>query len=114
MPVVSVCAIVCELNRRLAMRKGKYTPVAVQQCADGFTVSVQACAFAYCSPRSDRGPWAAVECGFPNRPMPTLAEWCEEPDKAETATKTVWSYVPIERVAALLAEHGGLVEGWTP
>jgi len=102
-------------------------------CADGFTVSVIAGGGTYCTPRPalctcaynlDResilipgipgevphdypGPFTAVEVGFPStRPEP-WDQWrlyAEEPDNPKS---TVYSYVPVDLVGALIASHGG-------
>lgn len=89
-------------------------------CTDGFKLSVVAGDGTYCSPRpSDygfgdvpgtyEGPYTAVEVGFPSaRPEPwdQWSEWCENP---EDPTATVYNYVPVDAVRALIAHHGGLV-----
>lgn len=112
-----------ELNRRLMSApivetlygEGIKRPVPVMVCADGFSVSIQAHRGAYCQPRDNYGPWRMFELGFPNAPMPELADRCDgyEGDAAKTATETVWGYVPVERIATLLAGHGGLVSEWS-
>ncbi len=76
-------------------------------CDDGFTLSVQASAHHYCSPRDDFGPWATVEVGFPSeRPEPwdEWARYCESPERP---TDTVYGYVPFSFVEALITSHGG-------
>jgi hypothetical protein len=82
------------------------------QCADGFTISVQAHAGAYCfprpgsnAPREFSGPFTEVECGFPNGPVPELAEW---KDGDGEDTDSVYGYVPISAVLALIEKHGGV------
>jgi hypothetical protein len=111
-------AIAAELQRRLMAREpyalertGIYLPILPRvHCADGFNVSIQADHHKYCTPRDNTGPWWEVELGFPSAPMPELADRCDSwNDDAETVTKTVWGYVPMERVAAVLASHGGLL-----
>ena len=89
------------------------------QCADGFTMSVIAYEGTYCTPRPGypvtmggadagyTGPFTEVEVGFPSvRPEPwdTWAEHCETPDDP---TETVYAYVPVETVNALVELHGG-------
>jgi hypothetical protein len=101
-----------ELQRRLTSRPFKRPDdmrphLPRVHCADGFNVSVQANRYNYCTPRDDHGPWSLVELGFPSAPMPELAEWIESDDP--NATDTVWGYVPLHRVAAVLASHGGLM-----
>ncbi len=107
--------IVSELNRRFRARERKETESGYQYvrqlkyvtCADGFRVSIQASSTHYCQPRDDRGPYHLVECGYPTAPMTSLAEWIEGEDIE--ATQTVWGYVPIVKVAEVLASHGGIL-----
>ena len=76
------------------------------ECEDGVTLSVQARDTSYCSPRSNYGPWDAVEIGFPSiRPSDAIMEYCESPDNP---TETVYGYVPIELVCDFINEHGGI------
>jgi hypothetical protein len=79
-------------------------------CADSFSLSVQAGQYLYSTPREDAGPWTHVEVGFPSaRPEP-WAEWesyCESPNDP---TGTVYGYVPLPLVEALIALHGGEAE----
>ena len=73
-------------------------------CIDGFTMSVQASSGHYCSPRSDEGPYTSVEVGFPNREEPLLMRYAED----ETCpTETVYGWVPLEVVQAVVESHGG-------
>ena len=69
-------------------------PIAV--CADGFSLSIQASSMHYCRPSKDLqdGDYSKVELG-------NLSETVEE--------FTVYGYVPIETVNAVLAKHGGIV-----
>ena len=87
-------------------------------CADGFTVSVQASEFSYCTPRDNIGPWTAVECGFPSAKDPVLEEYAEDPsapiDKDDKTVQTVYPYVPSDVVMSIIESHGGLVEGELP
>ena len=80
-------------------------------CADGFTMSIQADEFVYCSPRNDEGPYTAVEIGFPSDREELIIDWAE--DKA-SPTQTVYGYVPSHIVSLVLAKHGGMVEGEVP
>lgn len=76
-------------------------------CADGFTLSVQASFGAYCRPRRNIGPWYEVEIGFPSaRPSDDVMQYVEDP---KDPTGTVYGYVPVELVNALIEEHGGMV-----
>ncbi len=111
-------AIKAELQRRLMERpflaKGRgfrpHLPRVV--CADGVHVSVHANYGAYCTPCKDSGPWSSVELSFPSAPMPELADYIRGDDK--NAINTVWGYVPLGRVAEVLASHGGLMPEGTP
>jgi hypothetical protein len=113
-PATTPEAVLAELNRRFEAREVRDEPYGLMvdhlrtlACPDGFSVSVQASRTHYCLPRDCTGPYYKVECGFPSAPMPTLAEWIEGGDIH--ATQTVWGYVPIEKVAEVLAAHGGLL-----
>jgi len=81
-------------------------------CADGFTMSVQAHAGAYCLPKMTGAPvYREVEVGFPSIKEPMLMEWCEE---AHRPTDTVYAYVPVQVVTNVIAKHGGMVSGQVP
>jgi hypothetical protein len=86
-------------------------------CPDGFRVSVLAEASAYCTPRPhpvehgfsrDRtwsGTFTHVEVGFPTmRPEP-WDEWAQYCDAPDCPTETVYGYVPVDMVRALIASH---------
>jgi hypothetical protein len=82
------------------------------QCADGFTMSVQAFEGGYCSPRRDNAPkYIEVEIGFPNRPEPLLMQWAED---SSNPCETVYPYVPVERVYLVITKHGGMIGGQLP
>ncbi len=81
-------------------------------CADGFTMSVQAFAGGYCTPRIDGADkYEEVEVGFPNKPEELLMDYAEEPDRP---TQTVYAYVPVQVVTNVLVKHGGIVDGEVP
>lgn len=75
-------------------------------CEDGTTVSVQASAFYYAHPRTNRGPYKAVEVGFPSA-EPPLA-WEQYAEDWGRPTSTVYKYVPLELVSFFIASHGGI------
>lgn len=90
------------------MRK-KYEKIV---CTDGFTMSVQASQYNYCTPRQNEADrYTEVEVGFPTSPEPLLLPWAEDPD---CPTNTVYPWVPSERVALVCAKHGGVVSGELP
>jgi hypothetical protein len=81
-------------------------------CADGFEMSVQAHAGAYCLPRMTGAPvYREVEVGFPSIEEPMLMEWCKEYEKP---TDTVYGWVPVQVVTDVIAKHGGMVSGEVP
>jgi len=81
-------------------------------CLDGFSMSVQANEFTYCSPRVNNAEnYIAVEVGFPSEKEPLLMEWA---DDNGDPTETVYGYVPSHVVATVCAKHGGIVEGSVP
>ncbi|MET0716374.1 MAG: hypothetical protein ABWY57_15825 [Mycetocola sp.] len=83
---------------------------------DGFSMSVIAGGGAYCSPRPGfgtdddyEGPYTHVEVGFPTQRPEPWAEWEAYAENPHDPTDTVYSWVPVESVAALIALHGGEV-----
>ena len=82
------------------------------QCADGFTVSIQAGSTFYCEPRSNAvNVYESVEVGFPNRPCMFIKDYAEDP---KNLTGTVYGYVPAHIVRKMIAAHGGIVSGECP
>lgn len=76
------------------------------ECNDGFHISVQASAGAYCSPRNNDGPWYSFELSFPSSvPNDEILSFAEQ---REIPLDTVYGYVPIDVVDRLMAEHGGI------
>ena len=83
----------------------RYVPLSPPVvCNDGFSMSVQASWSAYCEPRSDIGPWTAVEVGMPSSIEPLLWDYAEA---SGFWTNTVYPYTPIEVVGAVIELHGG-------
>jgi len=81
-------------------------------CYDGFSMSVQAHAGAYCTPRVDSAEcYTEVEVGFPSETEPLLKQWAED---WRYPTQTVYSYVPSKVVVTVCAKHGGIVGGEVP
>lgn len=102
-----------EFNRRYLLNRpvnkwGMLPNRPQLQCRDGFKVSVQASESHYCLPRNNLGPWWAVECGFPSEPVPEWLVYAEDPD---APTETIYRWVPLDTVIAVLGRHGGAV-GW--
>lgn len=77
------------------------------QCVDGFNMSVQASRLHYCTPRdNDASRYEAVEIGYPNMLEADILEYAKNPD---SPTETVYGYVPVEIVDAVIIKHGGII-----
>jgi hypothetical protein len=85
-------------------------------CSDGFSMSVQACEFNYCTPRQDGVPHTHMEGGFPSSPPldPELLQSREGMNSGDDPTETVYPYVAREVFEREFALHGGIVEGSLP
>ena len=93
-----------ELDERTGWRK--IIPRFV--CMDGFYMSVQASIGHYCRPRVDDSDYYShVEVGYSSSAEASLMEYCENPDNP---TDTVYAYVPVEVVDAIIIKHGGIKE----
>lgn len=78
------------------------------QCNDGFSMSVQASEGVYCSPRVDpdeTGYYFKVEIGYPSDREELIMQYAEDSDQP---TDTVYGYVPVEVVVAVVEKHGGI------
>ena len=60
----------------------------------------------YSIPRIDAGAYTAVELGYPSAPDEELRPYAEN---AEDLLETVYGYVPVGIVDAVLEKHGGIV-----
>ena len=79
-------------------------------CADGASVSIQAGAGIYSTPRDNVGPYTHVEAGFPSvEPPPSWREYAEDPNDL---IGTVYGYLPYDCVDEFINVHGGLLEGF--
>ena len=75
-------------------------------CNDGYSISVQASEFHYCSPRlNGLQDYESVELGYPSAEDELINEYAED---ALDYTGTVYGYVPIEVVEKLIEKHGGI------
>ena len=77
------------------------------ECADGFTMSVQASEGHYCSPRLyvEDGDYSAWEIGFPSEQEDLIMKWAEKPGEP---TETVYGWVPTGVIDAVIEKHGDL------
>ena len=77
-------------------------------CNDGFVISIQASQFHYCYPRENGDvEYTHVELGYPSRVEESILKYAENDTRP---TKTVYGYVPIPIVDAMLLKHGGINE----
>ena len=76
------------------------------QCADGYSVSVQAGWGIYSAPRADAAHYTKVELGYPSHVDDDLLPYAETPDDP---TDTVYGYVPVELVDRVIQKHGGII-----
>lgn len=83
------------------------------KAADGFKLSVTAHSGAYCTPRDSMGPYTHVEVGYPSErpepwePIDSGECWSKYAESPERPTGTVYGWVPVAMVRALLRTHGG-------
>jgi len=93
-------------------------------CKDGFTMSVQASAYHYCSPKIHNAEsYTEVEIGYPNNREPLLDKYCEgyglwvkgkELFKDSTFKNAVYPYVPADVLIEVIMKHGGMIGGELP
>jgi hypothetical protein len=81
------------------MSKSYREPVGPVTCADGTIISIQAGELLYSTPRSNTGPWSAVEVMMISKVNPT--HW--DVDGGDVA-----AFVPIEDVAKEILLRGAL------
>lgn len=76
-------------------------------CNDGFSVSIQASEYHYCTPRINlkNGGYYSVELGFPSQEDDLIKPYAED---SSSFTQTVYGYVPIGIVDELIMKHGGI------
>jgi len=75
------------------------------ECPDGYSVSIQASAHTYAIPGPNR-TWLSVELGFPSAHDPLLEPYKETLGTDEPQEDSVFPYVPVSVVEALLLKHG--------
>ncbi len=80
-------------------------PAPAIECVDGFIMSVQASETHYCAPRDNDGPYTEFEVGFPSEREEQLMPYAEDPERP---LDTVYGYVPLEVIEALIEKHGGV------
>lgn len=79
------------------------------ECNDGFVVSVQGHRGAYSIPRDDFAEeYEAVECSFPSAREELLMPYIDGDEATEDPLQSVYGYVQIRVVVAVIEKHGGL------
>lgn len=73
-------------------------------CTNGFSMSVQASKYHYCTPRDNNGYYTEVEVGYPSSADDLLMPYAESPDRP---TETVYAWVPVDVVQQVVDMHGG-------
>jgi hypothetical protein len=86
----------------------KYRPI---ECKSGFGVSIQASSTSYCTPRNVAGPYTHVELGYPSHAESLIKHLAEDP---ADLTGTVYGWVPVGLVKAVIIKHGGIESGTHP
>jgi hypothetical protein len=76
------------------------------ECPDGYSVSIQASVNKYAVPGHTYGTWLSVELGFPSSHDPLLEPYKETLGNNEPQEDSVFPYVPVSVVEALLLKHG--------
>lgn len=78
-------------------------------CKDGTSLSIQASAFHYCSPRDNEGPYTSMEVGYisdANDQRVTPPEsWRAHGDG--DFPSDVYGWVPVALIEEFIASHGG-------
>lgn len=96
--------MIMEENRR----SGRPTNTKTLILGDGTTMSVQASHFHYCEPRIDTQYWnyEEFEIGFPSVQIDELLPYAED---ESYPTDTVYAYVPMAVIEAIIERLGGTV-----
>jgi hypothetical protein len=85
---------------------------------DGTILSIQASRDHYSKPKTNEGPWASYEVGFPARLAPGSTSVAEEivlepllpyAEPLNGGLSGVYAYVPSEDLERYVASHGGIV-----
>lgn len=78
-------------------------------CNSGLKLSIQAHNGAYSTPRvwhHDASIYTHFEIGFPSDPLLSIADYAEDKDDL---TETVYSYVPEDKIQAVIDANGGII-----
>jgi hypothetical protein len=75
------------------------------ECNDGFNISIQGHVGSYCEPRKNGTVYTSVELGFPSKEDLLINEYAENKNDY---TQTVYGWVPMDVVEALILKHKGI------
>ncbi len=75
-------------------------------CKDGFSMSVQGNEMAYSIPRKFVTEYQAMEVGYPSEVEDIILEHIEL--EGTNPIESVYPYVPIEVIEAVIQKHGGI------
>ena len=90
-------------KRTVSINKFAMRPVVV--CNDGFSMSVQGGYGNYSHPKdSSEGIYKSMEIGFPSNDESLIYQYAE----CKNYTETVYAYVPINVIEAVILKHGGI------
>ena len=78
------------------------------RCKDGFAMSVQASRYHACTPRDDKGPYSAVEVGYPNQWEPLLLPFSNDPNPKSGYAPIIYQNVPAKTLREVVERHEGL------
>lgn len=78
------------------------------ECADGFSISIQASELHYCEPRTseENTEYEKVELAYPSKKEEMLLSYAEDEDDP---INSVYGYVPVELVDKILRKHGDII-----
>ena len=91
------------INKHIASTKDHCNIATPIECADGFTMSVQASKNHYSTPRADNTTaYIQYEVGYPSQREELLMPFHECEDS------TVFCWVPAEVIIQVILKHGGM------
>jgi len=91
------------INKHIAKTKDSTNVATPIECADGFTMSVQASKHHYSTPRTnDTKAYVEYEVGFPSQHEELLMPFHEYEES------TVFCWVPAEVLIQVVLKHGGM------
>ena len=90
--------------------EGKAFPFGWVECVSGLKMSIRAGMGVYSDPRVDNADYTEVEVGYPSEVVEEIKPYQEG---FGDPTDTVYPYVPVSVVLAVIKNHGGIKGGKT-